>query len=126
MRAQVLLYGAAIAALVGVVSCGSGATDVCAGGDPSVTTHETAVTLDQIPDDSLIGPLLYWSSGGVPAGTVAKLQEIGIEVTHVFHFQPAILVGGTGAQLREFVAQDTTVEVQFGATVVLPSCKEWT
>lgn len=125
MKPQVLIYSAAIAGLVAVASCGAGATGPCEGGDPGVATQETAVTLDQIPDDSLIGPVLYWS-GGVSAGTVSKLQEMDIEVIHVFHFQPAILVGATGAQLREFVAQDTTVEVQFGATVFLPSCKEWT
>jgi hypothetical protein len=41
-----------------------------------------------------------------------------IEVVHVFHYQPAILVGATGTHLRAFVAQDSTVEVHFGATAV--------
>ena len=106
-----------VAGAVVVAACSPDATDACRSVD-DLLTQRSAIAIDEVPADSLVGPLLYWPDGGVPSGTLATLQSMDIEVVHVFHYQPAILVGATGTHLRAFVAQDSTVEVHFGATAV--------
>jgi hypothetical protein len=76
-----------------------------------VESSRSAPSLDSIPADSLVSALLAWD-GGVPRGKGDELRALGVEVVYEFQFQPAILVGATGVQLRTLAASDPTVEIK--------------
>lgn len=119
-----LLITAVTASVCG--ACGDRATrpeDDCAAvarlGLPPAGT--TTLTLETVPADSSVLALLAWDST-VPDGAGSRARDLGMTVLHEFHFQPRILVRGTGAQLRRYVLADTTAAVRFGAEGTLDAC----
>lgn len=82
------------------------------------------VDLDSIPGDSLVGALLSWTDGSVPPGEADRLRAMGIEIVHVFHYQPLILVYASGDQLRTLAQSESTlvIDVDTPTRAILEAC----
>lgn len=84
-------------------------------GCPQVQAATSYAALADVPGDSAVTALLHWT-GGSPLSN-DSLSSFGLLVIYRFHYQPAVLVRGTGSQLRQVVAADPSAQVSFGVAL---------
>ena len=95
--------------LLAVMACGSAVTApiTCEPRFSDVGADlEGPPSLAELPADSIVSALVAGPFGGMDRAVKRQwLEARGIEVLHVFHFQPWILIATTGEQLRALAAE---------------------